>query len=60
MTTLTHSYNCTVSSVTGFSPYFRMFGRPPKIPLDIEMGVTLVEQENVSYQNYAQETTSKV
>ena len=51
--TLTHAYNCTVSSVTGFSPYFLMFGRTPKIPLDIEMGVTLGEQENMSYQNYA-------
>ena len=28
--TLTHAYNCTVSSVTGFSPYFLMFGRTPK------------------------------
>ena len=27
--TLTHVYNCTVSSVTGFSPYFLMFGRTP-------------------------------
>ena len=51
--TLTHAYNCTVSSVTGFSPYFLMFGRTLKIQLDIEMGVALVEQENVSYQNYA-------
>ena len=51
--TLTHAYNCTVSSVTGFSPYFLMFGQTPKIPLDIEMGVTLIEQEQTSYQNYA-------
>ena len=43
--TLTHVYNCTVSSVTGFSPYFLMFGQTPKISLDIEMGVTLLEQE---------------
>ena len=43
--TLTHAYNCTVSSVTGFSPYFLMFGRIPKIPLDVEMGATLVDQE---------------
>ena len=46
--TLTHAYNCTV---TGFSPYFLMFGRTPKIPLDIEMGVTLMDQEPESYQN---------
>ena len=26
ITTLTHAYNCTSSSVTGFSPYFLMFG----------------------------------
>ena len=30
-----------------------MFGRTPKIPLDIEMGVTLMDQEHTSYQNYA-------
>ena len=51
--TLTHAYNCTVSSVTGFGPYFWMFGQTPKIPLDIEMGVTLTEQEHSSHQNYA-------
>ena len=44
-----HAYNCTVSSITGFSPYFLMFGRTPKIPLDVEMGVTLVDQGQESY-----------
>ena len=52
-TTLTHAYNCTVSSVTGFSLYFLMFGWTPKIALDIEMGVTLIDQEQTPYQNYA-------
>ena len=52
ITTLTHAYNCTISSVTGFSTYFLMFGRTPKIPLDGEMGVTLIDQEQESYQNY--------
>ena len=52
VTTLTHTYSCTISSVTGFSPYFLMFGQTPKIPLDIEMGVMLTEQGDTSYQNY--------
>ena len=43
--TLTHAYNCTVSPVPGFSPYFVMFGRTPKLPLDVELGVTLIEQK---------------
>ena len=58
--TLTHAYNCTVSPVTGFSPYFLMFGRTPKLPLDIELGVTMVEQKQTSHQNYAQKLYSKL
>ena len=58
--TLTHAYNCTVSSVTGFSPYFLMFGRTSRIPLDIEMGVTLVDQKPESYQNYAKKLQARL
>ena len=60
ITTLTHAYNCTVSSVTGFSPYFLMFGWTPKIPLDIEMGVMLIDQEQTSYQNYAKKLQTRL
>ena len=58
--TLTHAYNCTVSPVTGFSPYFLMFGRTPKLPLDIELGVSLTEEKQESHQNYAQKLHSKL
>ena len=58
--TLTHAYSYTVSSVTGFSPYFLMFGRTPKIPLDVETGVTLVGQEQESYQNYAKKLQARL
>ena len=60
ITTLTHAYNCTVSSVTGFSPYFLMFRWTPKIHLDIEMGVTLVDQDKTSYQNYAKKLQARL
>ena len=58
--TLTHAYNCTISSATGFSPYFLMFGRTPKIPLDVEMGVKLIDQEPECYQNYAKKLQARL
>ena len=36
-----------------------MFGKTPKIPLDIEMGVALTKQGNTSYQNYARKLKLK-
>ena len=38
---LTHAYDCTMTQATGFSPFFLMFGRILKIPIDVEFGVTL-------------------
>ena len=37
---LTHAYNCMTTKVTGFSPYFLMFGREPRISVDEEFGIT--------------------
>ena len=58
--TLTDAYNCTVSPVTGFIPYFLMFGRFLKLPLDIDLGILMVEQKPTSHQNYAQTLHSKL
>ena len=60
ITTLTHAYNCTISPVTGFSLYFLMFGRNPKLPLDIDFGIPTMELEPTSQQNYAQKLYSRL
>ena len=60
ITTLTHVYNCTISSVSGFSPYFLMFGHTPKISLDIVIGVTLIEQGGTSHQNYVKKLKARL
>ena len=58
--TLTHAYNCAISSTTGFSPYFLMFRHTPKNPLDIEMGVMLMEQGDTSHQNYVKKLKARL
>ena len=52
-------YNCTVSPVTGFSPYFLMFGRIPKLPLDIDLGIPTMEQGQARHLCYALNATRR-
>ena len=36
LASVTLAYNATRSQVTGYSPYFLMFGRRPRLPVDLQ------------------------
>ena len=50
---LVHAYNCTRQTTTGFSPYFLMFGRSPRLPVDIAFGLE-VEGKKESSTKYVE------
>ena len=54
VSTLVHAYNCTTTRVTGFSPYFLMFGREPRIPADETFGVTFPQSRRKTVKNYVE------
>ena len=58
--TLTQAYNCTMSQVTGCSPYYLIYGRTPKLPIDIEFRVTFLEISESSHQNYADKLNARL
>ncbi len=39
MKTLVHAYNCTRNDVTGYTPYELMFGRQPRLRVDLAYGL---------------------
>lgn len=56
---LGHAYNCTKNETTGFTPYELMFGRQPRLPVDLAFGLPVNHQPG-SHSQYVRNLKSQL
>ena len=57
---MVHAYNCSRSDATGVSPFFLMFGRQARLPVDIAMGVNPDQHSVEDHRAYVKDMRSRL
>lgn len=57
---LVHAYNCTKNEVTGFTPYELMFGRQPRLPVDLAFGLPVEKPVHEPHSKYVQSLKARL
>lgn len=57
---LVHAYNCTKNEVTGYTPYELMFGRSPRLPVDLAFGLPVRNSSPTSHSQYVRDLRSRL
>ena len=52
---LTFAYNSTINKTTGYSPFFLMFGRESRLPIDSIFPMDEVENKNIPYKEFVRQ-----
>jgi len=57
---LVHAYNCTRHETTGYTPYSLMFGREPRLALDVIMGLHSTDIHKKDYTKYVEDLRNRL
>ncbi len=54
MSFMVHAYNSTRNEATGYSPYYLMFGREARLPVDVCFGLTVDGEDATTHHQYVE------